>query len=143
MSLDQQIQIWIAVGAWLGAAATFSAVVVSLRLATRPEREAARELLRRFKELQALMPNLFREVAKDLRDDADGSTREFVLLSSRATVFDGRGKPRFTYFETEHPNLRGRVDMLRDAGYLDDATIQDTPIYKMREHFVRLLKAHA
>lgn len=38
MNLDQTIQVWIAVGAWLGAAATFSAVVVSLRLATRAER---------------------------------------------------------------------------------------------------------
>jgi hypothetical protein len=42
MTLDQKIQVWIAVGAWLSAIATFSAVVVSLRLATRQDRAVLR-----------------------------------------------------------------------------------------------------
>jgi hypothetical protein len=109
----------------------------------RREQEAARKERRRFKELQTLMPDLFREMAKDLRNDADGLTREFVLLSSRVTAFDGRGKPRFAYFETEHPQQRSQIDLLRTEGYLEDATIQDIPIFRMSEHFVRLLKERA
>jgi hypothetical protein len=38
MTLDQQIQIWNAVGTWLAGIATFSAVVVSLHLARKTER---------------------------------------------------------------------------------------------------------
>lgn len=37
MNLDQQIQVWNAVGTWLAGIATFAAVVVSLRLASRAE----------------------------------------------------------------------------------------------------------
>jgi hypothetical protein len=38
MTLDQQIQVWNAVGTWLAGIATFAAVVVSLRLASRYDR---------------------------------------------------------------------------------------------------------
>jgi hypothetical protein len=38
VTLDQKIQVWIAIGAWFGAIATFSAVVVSLWLAKRKPR---------------------------------------------------------------------------------------------------------
>lgn len=38
MTLDQQIQVWNAIGTWLAGIATFAAVVVSLLLATRADR---------------------------------------------------------------------------------------------------------
>ena len=38
MSIDQQIQIWNAVGTWVAGIATFAAVLVSLHLASRNER---------------------------------------------------------------------------------------------------------
>jgi hypothetical protein len=38
MTLDQQIQVWNAIGTWLAGIATFAAVVVSLRLASRVDR---------------------------------------------------------------------------------------------------------
>ena len=38
MTLDQQIQVWNAVGTWIAGIATFAAVVVSLHLARRNER---------------------------------------------------------------------------------------------------------
>lgn len=38
MTLDQQIQVWNAVGTWLAGLATFAAVVVSLRLARKADR---------------------------------------------------------------------------------------------------------
>lgn len=38
MTLDQQIQVWNAIGTWLAGIATFAAVVVSLRLVSRADR---------------------------------------------------------------------------------------------------------
>ena len=38
MTLDQEIQVWVAIGTWLAAIATFSAVVVALYLAKQGER---------------------------------------------------------------------------------------------------------
>jgi hypothetical protein len=144
MTLDQKIQVFIGVGTWFAAVATVLAVVVALRLAGRVEREAKREQIRRFNELQKLTPNLFRQMAEALRGDATG-IREIVILEGPGTPFEA-GKPRFAYYKSDpdHPNLLNHVDGLREAGYLEDLTVdRSAPIYKMLDPFVRLLKEHA
>jgi len=50
----------------------------------RRKEEETRETLRRFEELRALMPNVFQEMAKDLRGDASGTVREFAVVLSIA-----------------------------------------------------------
>jgi len=128
---------------FLTAFGTVGLAAVTVWLTTRPERQARREQIRRFKELRARMPDLFKAMAESLRSDATGWIREFVILSNPSITISDPSKPRFRYNESEYPNLRDRIDMLRDAGYLDDPTIGSTLICKMREHFVRLLKERA
>jgi hypothetical protein len=130
---------------FLTAIGTIGLAGVTVGLATRAEWAARREQIRRFKELQALMPNLFRQMATHLRSVDDKSTREIVTLRSQTGIFDFGGKRRFAYSEEDYPNLRNQIDMLRDAGYLEDIKINDdsVSIYRMREPFVRLLKERA
>jgi len=89
------------------------------------------------------MPKLFQEMAKGLRGDGNELLREFVVLPKPSTPFEGGGKRRFTYYEIDYPSLRDYVDLLNGEGYLEDRTAGSTPIFKMREPFVRLLKEHA
>jgi hypothetical protein len=127
-------------GAALGATGKYLADLFTDR---RREQEATRKELRQFKDLQARMPDLFKAMAESLRSDAVGWPREFMILPNPGVTFGGLSKPRVRYNESEHPNLRSCFDLLRTAGYFEDATIQDIPIFKMREHFVPLLKERA
>lgn len=107
----------------------------------RRRQEGAQSVQRRFKELNAIMPELLNEMANDLRGDTTGSIREFVLCPNRRTMFNS-SKPRFTYFETEHPSLQNNIDLLNAEGWLDDVTVGNAPIFRMTEQFVILLKNH-
>jgi hypothetical protein len=95
---------------------------------------------KQFSELRDAMPQLIDEMAKDLHDDTSQSIREFVITPNRRINFN-HSKPRFVYFEEDHPHIQVQVDRLRDAGYLDDVTVGNASIYRMQEHFVRLVRA--
>src|SRR6266404_3583684 len=112
-------------GAALGATGKHLADLFTDR---RREQESARAQLRNFKDLHARMPDLLKAMAESLRNDADGWTREFMVLPNPGITFGGLSKPRFRYNESEYPNLRNQIDLLRTEGYLEDATIQSTPI---------------
>lgn len=108
----------------------------------RRNQELKSAAFKQFSELKSAMPNLFSEMQKDIGDDKSHSIREFVVMQNNRVSFSG-SKPRFIYFEDEHPNLRVQVDRLLYAGYLDDVTVGNVPIYRMREHLIVLLKEHA
>ena len=108
----------------------------------RRNQESKSVAARQFDELKGAMPRLFAEMLKDVSDDKAQSVREFVVMPNRRIGFNG-DKPRFSYFEDEHPGLRNQVDRLHFAGYLDDVTVGNAPIYRMHEHFITLLKERA
>jgi hypothetical protein len=93
----------------------------------------------RFANLNGLMPQLFQEMVTDLKEDVPATIREFVVLSTRGNSFNG-SKPRFDYFVSEHPNLMNQVLLLAEAGYVQDVTIANAPIFRMREDFVLMLR---
>ena len=64
--------------------------------------------------------------------------REFFVMSRRH-VLGGSEKHRFIYYEEDHDNLRGKIDVLENLGYVADVTPGNTPIYRMTEEFVRLV----
>lgn len=97
---------------------------------------------KQFDDLKSTMPNLFSEMLKDLGTDKSQSIREFVVMPNKRVSFNS-SKPRFTYFEDDHPDLRVQVDRLHYAGYLDYVAVGNAPIYRMREQFIVLLKEHA
>lgn len=93
-----------------------------------------------FGKVRSLMPELIMEIKQDLDSDESNLMREFVLLPSKNIPFNS-SKLRFAYFEDEHHNLIGKVDILADHGYVFDVTPGNTPIYRMTEEFISLVKS--
>ncbi|MGD8500547.1 MAG: hypothetical protein PVJ86_07855 [Phycisphaerales bacterium] len=83
-----------------------------------------------FLEAERLMPDLIAEMRKDVRGDKTRLVREFVLLPNSNVLFHS-GKPRFVYYQTEHPNLQIQLDWLKEMGVILDVTPKSTPIYRM------------
>ena len=86
------------------------------------------------------MTELIAEFETDL--SKDNLTREFFVLPNKKVCFGGSQKPRFIYYEEEHNNLRGKLDLLENQGFLIDVTTGNTPIYRMSEEFVDLLNKY-
>jgi len=91
-----------------------------------------------FARVKAQMPELIAEMKQDLEGKDGKYVREFFVMS-RHHVLGGSEKPRFIYYEEDHDNLRGKLDILENEGFLLDVTPGNTPIYRMREEFVRLV----
>jgi hypothetical protein len=85
-----------------------------------------------------LMPELFSEMKEDIIGDKTHLIREFVILPSKNVSFNP-GKPRFYYFEDEHDNLRNKVSLLEEYGFVQDITPKNSPIYRFKEDFIELL----
>lgn len=107
--------------------------------------EAARQLQGQaspsFRQIKEQMPGLIAEMKKDLEEENGKFVREFFVMSRRH-VLGGSEKPRFIYYEEDHDNLRGKIDILENHGYLADVTPGNTPIYRMSEEFVNLVREH-
>jgi hypothetical protein len=70
------------------------------------------------------------EMQKDLRGEEGQFVREFFVMSRRHAL-GGSEKPRFIYYEEDHDNLRGKIDVLENLGLVVDVTASNTPIYRM------------
>ena len=85
------------------------------------------------------MPELIAEMKADLEREDDKQVREFFVLQKKSHRIGGTEKRRFIYFEEDHSNLRGKLDILENYGYLINVTPRNTPIYRMTEKFVSLI----
>jgi hypothetical protein len=107
--------------------------------------EAARKLQGQaspsFLQIKEQMPALIAEMKKDLEGEDGKFVREFFVMSKRH-VLGGSEKPRFVYYEEDHENLPGKIDILENRGYLTDVTTSNVPIYRMSEDFVQLVLNH-
>jgi hypothetical protein len=107
--------------------------------------EAARKLQGQaspsFLQIEEQMPALIAEMKKDLEGEAGKFVREFFVMSRRH-VLGRSSKPRFIYYEEDHDNLRGKIDILENHGYVTDVTPGNTPMYRMSEEFVNLVREH-
>ena len=125
------------VGALTGAAGQYLGDKYSDR---RREKEAARRTLKSFRQIAAKMPALLREMRDDLLNDSTDTVREFFVLPNKRVSLGGSTKRRFTYFESEHEGLREKLDLLEQEGFIVDVTPNNTPLYRMNEHFVSFLR---
>ena len=116
-----------------------------LHFVTQAGYEAARKLVGQpgpsFLQVKGQMPALIAEMKKDLEGNQGKFVREFFVMS-RQHILGGSDKPRFIYFEEDHENLRGKIDILENQGYVVDVTPGNTPIYRMSEEFVQLVPNH-
>lgn len=90
-------------------------------------------------EIKPQMADLLHEMGEDLLNDNTGLVMEFVVLQNRNVVF-GHPKPRFVYYENEHPNLQLKIDRLEDMHFVINLTTGNTPIYRMTPEFVAALR---
>jgi hypothetical protein len=128
------------VGAATGAAGTYLANKYTDR---RREKEADTHVKRRFLAVKEQMPELIAEMKSDLAGDGNSHIREFFVLPNKRVRLGGSEKPRFIYYEDQHENLRGKLDVLENEGYIMDVTPKNTPIFRMSEEFVELLMKFA
>jgi hypothetical protein len=91
-----------------------------------------------FHHVREQMPALIAEMKSDLEGEDGKLVREFFIMSKNH-VLGGSEKPRFIYYEEDHDNLRGKIDILENHGYVVDVTPKNVPIYRMSEEFVRLV----
>jgi hypothetical protein len=116
-----------------------------LHYVTQAGYEAARKLIGQpgpsFLQVKEQMPALIAEMKKDLEGNQGKFVREFFVMSKQH-ILGGSDKPRFIYYVEDHENLRGKVDILENHGYLLDVTTSNVPIYRMSEDFVRLVQKY-
>jgi hypothetical protein len=93
-----------------------------------------------FLEIKKQMPELIAEMKKDFMGEDGEFVREFFVMSKRH-ILGGTEKNRFVYYEEDHDNLHGKIDILENRRYIVDVTPGNTPIYRMSEEFVKLVLA--
>ena len=92
-----------------------------------------------FQEALSTMPELLMEMARSLKNEKSKLIREFFVLPNRRVMLGGSSKPRLIYFEEDYTDLRNKLDILHDYGFLEDVSVGRAPIFRMRPEFVRLL----
>ena len=128
-------------GAFSGAVATYFGTYFGNKYTDkRRTKETKKEEKNTFKKVSRIMPELLIEMKKDLSDESFVLVREFFLCNKKNTV--NSSSPRFRYHFDEHANLQNKIDVLENHGYIFDVTLGNTPIYRMTEEFVALLKEH-
>jgi hypothetical protein len=103
----------------------------------RRKNDARREESRRFKQTRSQMPQLVKEMKKDLTTPETHLLREF-FLSSHKWPLNLQNKNLIYYFE-DHPDLQAKVQILENNGYVLDVTPSNTKKYRMTEDFARLI----
>ncbi len=127
------------VGAATGAVGTYLGNKYTDR---RREKKAGKDAKRRFLAIKKQMPQLVAEMRTDLAGEGNSHIREFFVLSNKSVCLGGSEKPRFIYYEDQHENLRGKLDVLENEGYIMDVTPKGTLIFRMSEEFVELVMKH-
>lgn len=105
----------------------------------RHRREVQAQVDRQWSKIWIAMPGLIAEMKQDLGEDS--LVREFIVMPNKRMSFGvGILQPRFRYYEDEHPNLRGQLAILEDAGYVRDVAPSNVPIFRMTEAFVEQVR---
>jgi len=104
----------------------------------RRDKAKSRETKKEFYNVQSQMPELLAEMKEDFTKHENDSIREFVILPSDKVLFNS-AQPRFIYYENQHQNLKGKVDVLENHGYIIDVTVSNAPIYRITEEFWNLV----
>lgn len=94
-----------------------------------------------FQDALSKMPKLMTDMAHHLKHEKTQFIREFFVIPDRNKELGGSSKPRLKYFEEDYDDLRLKLDILVDYGFIEDITPGNCPIFRMMPHFVRLLLA--
>lgn len=119
------------VGVATGAAGNYFAFKYTDR---RRDSEKARKVKDTFMKVKDQMPEFIAEMKEDFTKHKNSAIREFVVLPSDKVLFNSQ-QQRFLYFEHQHQNLKGKIAVLENHGYVIDVTVSNAPIYRITEEF--------
>ncbi len=103
------------------------------------EQKPEASLVSYFQEALSIMPKLFKNMARALKDEKTKLVREFFVLRNRNVKIGVSTKPRLSYFEEDYENLQNKLDILEDYGFINDVRVDTAPIYRMTPEFVKFL----
>ena len=104
----------------------------------RQRKESVVELEKTFKGLTAVMPELFKEMREDLSSDKTGLVREAVILQTKGMVYNS-ANAIFSYYKEQHPDLRNKIAMLAEKGFVSILRDDLCLVFRMSDQFVGLL----
>ena len=113
----------------------------TVKVATKTElgRNTDTSLVSYFQEALSIMPELFKDMARALKDEKTKLVREFFVLRNSNIKIGISTKPRLSYFEEDYENLQNKLDILEDYGFITDVRVGTAPIYRMTPEFVKFL----
>ncbi len=88
-----------------------------------------------------MMPELITEMRTDFLDPDNATVREFMVVPSLKVSLHGKGR-LLLYAEDVHDDLRGKVAVLHNHGWIHDVSVGTLPRYRIGEEFVQILCAH-
>jgi hypothetical protein len=118
-------------GAAIGAAGNYLALKYTDR---RRDSEESKKEKNTFKKIIGQMPELIAEMKADFSRKENSFVREFFVLPHDKIPCNSE-KPRFSYYENEHQNLKNKIEILENRGYIIDVSSSTTPIYRLTEEF--------
>lgn len=90
-----------------------------------------------FGRLKEQMPELFAEMREDLIRDP--FVREFILIGEKWSYNPDPNKQIFFYYFETHPNLKGKLHILKNYGLVEDIKFNDVDRFLFTEQFVDYL----
>ena len=92
-----------------------------------------------FQDVFSKMPKLLANMAHYLKLEETKLIREFFVIPDRNKELGGSSKPRLKYYEEDYEDLRLKLDILQDYGFIEDITPKNCPLFRIMPHFVKLL----
>lgn len=100
--------------------------------------ESASEHDEHWADLARRFPQVIAKMKADVQKPDSLTTREFFVKSSGTTV--NRSESYFEYHTDVHSDLGAAISYLQELGFIEDITLDNCPMYRMREHFVDKLR---
>jgi len=123
------------IGVAMGAAGNYLAAKCTDK---RHDKEDANKLVKSFNRAKDQMPGLIKEMKEDFLKHEKSSIREFAIVPNKRVIFNSQ-QPRFIYYEDEHQNLKGKISVLENLGFIVDVTVSNAPIFRITEEFWTLV----
>ena len=120
-------------GAFTGAAGKYLADKYTDK---RRGKERDSGLKKTFVNIADKMPELIKEIQEDLAKPECMLIRELFILPNDRVAFNSGGQRCLFYFEEQHENLRHKIKLLENHGFVTDITHTRTPKYRITEEFV-------
>lgn len=93
----------------------------------------------RFNKIKNKMPSLISEIKEDLSREGFQFVREFFIMSKKWQLNISQKDKYFCYYFEDHEDLKNKMIILENIGYITDITSGKVKTYRMTEEFVELI----